>query len=99
MYYKNNGNIGKVTSGQLDEKSPELQSAVLIDGMAHRYGLLPSEVIQRATTQDLYIYDAVSSYQQYIHTKERKKNNILNEPAEADANLVKQMEQWRANRG
>lgn len=41
-----------------------------IDTMAKRYGLLPSEVLSRATTFDMVIIDAALSYENWI-TKSR----------------------------
>lgn len=52
--------------------SPELKTVMLVDAMAERYGLLPSEVLARANTLDAYIMDASISYQNYL---ERKSQN------------------------
>jgi hypothetical protein len=43
---------------------------VTIDTLAQRYGLLPSEVLSRATTFDLVIMDASMSYQNYQQSKQ-----------------------------
>lgn len=40
-----------------------------IDTLGKRYGLLPSEVLQRGDTFDLYIMDAALSFEQYHHKK------------------------------
>lgn len=37
----------------------------MLDSLAHRYGCLPSEVIARATTLDLFVIDAAISYDNY----------------------------------
>ena len=37
--------------------------------MAHRYKMLPSEVIERSTTFDLYVMDISSRYQSYQYDK------------------------------
>jgi len=37
--------------------------------MASRYGLLPSEVLARASTFDLEILDIAKSYEKYKHNK------------------------------
>lgn len=38
---------------------------LMLDSLAHRYGCLPSEVIARATTLDLFVIDAAISYDNY----------------------------------
>ena len=40
-----------------------------IDAMSSRYGLLPGEVMSRATTFDLFVYDTAVSYIQYAQDK------------------------------
>jgi hypothetical protein len=42
----------------------------MIDGLAKRYGLLPSEVLNKSTTMDLYIMDAAMSFENYHHKKQ-----------------------------
>ena len=44
-------------------------SILQIDGIGKRYGLLPSEVIKRADTFDLFILDAALTFEQYHHKK------------------------------
>lgn len=48
-------------------------SIMQIDGLGKRYGLLPSEVLQRANTFDLYIIDAALTFEQY-HQKKAANN-------------------------
>ncbi len=58
--------------------------------MGERYGLLPSEVLARASTLDLYVMDAALSYRDH----QQKKSN--NEIPEYDPNDLKAaMEQTR----
>jgi hypothetical protein len=40
-----------------------------IDNLAHRYGMLPSEVLCRATTFDLSILDASAKWERYQYDK------------------------------
>ena len=40
-----------------------------IDTLGKRYGLLPSEVLRRADTFDLYIMDAALSFENFHHKK------------------------------
>lgn len=37
--------------------------------MAERYGMLPGQVLQHATTRDLQIFDTAMSYRQYQEQK------------------------------
>ena len=37
--------------------------------MATRYGMLPSEILSRATTFDLEVLDIAKSYEKYKHNK------------------------------
>jgi hypothetical protein len=55
-------------------------SIMQIDGLGKRYGLLPSEVLKRANTFDLYIIDAALTFEQYHHKKAMNKGQI---PADA----------------
>jgi hypothetical protein len=41
-----------------------------IDSMGKRYGMLPSEVLERSNTFDLYIMDAALSFENYHHKKQ-----------------------------
>ena len=40
-----------------------------IDGLGKRYGMLPSEVLHRSNTFDLYIMDAAMTIENYHHKK------------------------------
>lgn len=44
-------------------------SILMIDGLGKRYGLLPSEVLVRGNTFDLYIMDCALSFETYHHKK------------------------------
>ncbi len=48
-------------------------SIMQIDGLAKRYGKLPSEILCEANTFDLYIIDAAMTYEQYHHKKAMNK--------------------------
>jgi hypothetical protein len=45
-----------------------------IDTIGKRYGLLPSEVLTRADTFDLYIMDAALTFENYHNKKANSKN-------------------------
>ena len=47
-----------------------------IDGIAKRYGVLPSEVVQRADTFDLYIIDAALTFERFQYDKEMNKGKV-----------------------
>jgi len=42
---------------------------ITIDSIAHRYGCLPSEVMQRATTWDLYVADIAAQHENWQYEK------------------------------
>ena len=48
----------------------------MIDRMAYRYGMLPSQVLSQATTQDVYIFDVSVSYDNYLQEKANRKNGV-----------------------
>ena len=50
-----------------------MTSILQIDGLGKRYGLLPSEVLTRADTFDLYILDAALTFENYHHEKSMNK--------------------------
>lgn len=52
-------------------------SLLQIDGLGKRYGMLPSEILSRASTLDLYIMDAVMSWEEYQHKKQNSKGNFV----------------------
>lgn len=45
----------------------------MVDQMAKRYGVLPSELISRGTTQDIWVFDVAVSYEHYQNEKQRRK--------------------------
>jgi len=47
-----------------------------IDTLGKRYGLLPSEVLRRADSFDLYIMDAALTFESYHHKKAVNKNHV-----------------------
>ena len=46
-----------------------MTSILQIDALGKRYGLLPSEILDRADTFDLYILDAALTFENYHHSK------------------------------
>ena len=44
-------------------------SILQLDGLGKRYGMLPSEVLNRGNTFDLYIMDCALTFENYHHKK------------------------------
>jgi len=49
---------------------------ILVDTMAERYGMLPSEVMQRANTFDVFVADTAIGYRNYLVDKANGKNTV-----------------------
>lgn len=60
--------------------SPKMNSIMQIDTMGKRYGLLPSEILRRADTFDLYIMDAALTFENYHKKKANSKNGLAPPP-------------------
>ena len=50
-----------------------MASILMIDSLGKRYGMLPSEVMNRASTFDLYVMDVSLSFENYHHKKSMNK--------------------------
>jgi len=62
----------------------------MIDSLSERYGMLPSETYERATTFDILVYDVVTSYRLYLENKQNgKAPAISQESLAAMVNKVK----------
>lgn len=68
----------------------------MLDALGERYGMLPSEILERGNTFDLWVYDAAVSY---INQRQQK-----NDPSSAPRvqnysvdELQKRMERVRVN--
>lgn len=53
---------------------------MLLDSLGERYGKLPSEVLAKATTFDVWVYDVAVSYRNYRNERDAKNRNQI--PAE-----------------
>lgn len=51
-------------------------SILQVDSLGKRYGLLPSEVLERGNTFDLYIMDCALTFESYHHKKSMNKGKI-----------------------
>jgi hypothetical protein len=56
----------------------------MIDAMAERYGMLPTDIMDRATTFDLFVYDTIVGYK----NAQIEKENEANGGPKAAASLV-----------
>lgn len=63
-----------------------------VDGLGKRYGLLPSEVLKRADTFDVYILDAVMTFEDYYNKKAKSKNGLGPVPEFTQDELLAMME-------
>lgn len=50
-----------------------MASILMIDSLGRRYGITPSEVLNRCNTFDLYIMDAALSYENFVNKKSMNK--------------------------
>lgn len=48
----------------------------MVDAMAERYGMLPSEIIKKADTTDLLIFDSALTYRNYLEKKAHNKGKL-----------------------
>lgn len=56
--------------------------------MAERYGVLPSDLLARGTTQDIYVYDVALSYQEHVRKQLRNKHGIPDEGPQWDSETL-----------
>jgi hypothetical protein len=52
-----------------------MAAILMIDSLGKRYGMLPSEVLGRSNTFDLYIMDVALSFENYHHKKAMNNGN------------------------
>lgn len=67
---------------------------MVIDGLASRYSLLPSEVIQRADVFDMYVMDTALAWEQYCNQQAEAKSRGGPPPAPklSEGEMLKMME-------
>jgi len=46
---------------------------LLLDNLGERYSMLPSQVLDKADTLDLHVYDTAMSYAKHLQDKKDKK--------------------------
>jgi hypothetical protein len=52
-----------------------MAAILMIDSLGKRYGMLPSEVLNRSNTFDLYIMDVALSFENFHHKKAMNNGN------------------------
>jgi hypothetical protein len=60
-------------------------SILQIDTLGKRYGLLPSEVLSRGNTFDLYVMDAALTFESFHHKKAMNKGQTPPEAYDIEA--------------
>ena len=60
-----------------------------IDSIGKRYGLLPSEVLSRANSFDLYILDCALTFENFHHRKAMNKGKV--DPKDYDIEALKRI--------
>ena len=53
----------------MDPEGVEMSMLLSIDALGKRYSLLPSEVMEKASTCDLVVLDAAMGFQSYLQDK------------------------------
>ena len=53
----------------MDPEGVEMSMILSIDALGKRYSLLPSEVMEKASTFDLVVLDAAMGFQSYLQDK------------------------------
>lgn len=49
----------------------------MLDSIGERYGLLPSEVLSRGNTLDVWVFDVVSTYRAYKQAEQSKDQKAI----------------------
>jgi hypothetical protein len=74
-----------VTQDDVKEGSTELNMIMLIDTLGERYGILPSEVMLRANTFDVFIADTAISYRNLVQDRQMNGDKM---PEVSEAELL-----------
>jgi hypothetical protein len=69
-----------------------MAAILMIDSLGKRYGLLPSEVLNRSNTFDIYIMDAALSYENYVYKKQLN-NGVDPAPNYSEEELLAMVQQ------
>lgn len=62
--------------------------------------MLPSQVLEQASTLDLYVFDVAVSYRTHVQQQEQQREKGATAPPPSEEDLLKGLENFRAsNRG
>lgn len=64
---------------------------MLLDGLAQRYGLLPSEVMARADTLDVLVMDIAQSYRNYLEQQQARRSGQPPQAPDIPVNKLEDM--------
>lgn len=64
----------------------------MIDAMAERYSMLPTDIMDRATTFDLFVYDTIVGYK---NAKLKEESGVYETPQVSEEKMVKAYEHMR----
>jgi hypothetical protein len=73
MYESCRRKIGKITSHSIEEDSPSTNYILLLDAMAKRYGVLPTNILAKGDTFDLMVFDVAVTTEVVNSYKEANK--------------------------
>jgi len=80
----------------LDPEGVEMSMLLSIDALGKRYSLLPSEVMEKASTFDLVVLDAALGFQTYMQDKADGKREA---PKLSQEEMMKMVERTRQKDG
>jgi hypothetical protein len=69
-----------------------------IDSVCKRYGLLPSEFLNRGNSLDLYVADIAQQFETYVHNKHMNKNSLPEPPDLTESEMQAMIERVRNNK-
>lgn len=69
----------------------------MLDSLAERYKMLPSQVLEQASTLDLYVFDVAVSYRIQAQQREQDREKGITAPPPSEEELLKGLESFRAN--
>lgn len=78
----------------MDPEGIEMSMLLSIDALGKRYSLLPSEVMNKASTFDLVVLDAAIGFEVYLQNKSEGKKEA---PQLSQEEMMKMMERVRNN--
>lgn len=68
---------------------------LLLDTLGKRYGLLPSQVMQTATTFDVFILDAAIGYEAFVNDKHKQAKLPKEAKPVTDEKMLQALEEFK----